>query len=45
MISGFLISCFPLGTNSSEAAEISITCQGLSASALVKLYVEDLGKL
>ncbi len=34
-----------LGTNSSEAAELFITCQGLSADALVKLYVEGLGKL
>jgi hypothetical protein len=28
-----------LGTNSSEAAELSITCQGISADVLVKLYV------
>ncbi len=32
-------------TNSSEAAELSITCQGLSAGALVKLNVEGLGTL
>ncbi len=34
-----------VGTNSSEAAELSITCQGLSAGTLIKLYVEGLGKL